>query len=97
VNLAILLVLASHTFGSLPAAIAFFRSERVSAYPRLIEVGEGVSGETRKVSVEVVNWTDKPVRLIGGTRDCSCTVLGELPVTIPAGEVRSVSVGVTLA
>ena len=97
VNLALLLVLASKTFGSLPAAIAFFRSDRVSAYPRLIAVGEGVSGDTRKVSVEVANWTDKPIRLIGGTRDCSCTVMGELPVTIPAGEVRIVTVDITLA
>lgn len=97
VNVALLLALASNTFGSLPAALAYFRGERVSAYPRLIEVGEGVPGETRKVAVEIANWTDEPIRLIGGTRDCSCTVLGELPVTIPAKEVRTVSVDITLS
>lgn len=83
-------------FGSVPAAIAHFRGERVSL-PRLVQVEDGFPGEQRTVSVEVANWTDEPIRLIGGTADCTCTVLGDLPVAIPAKESRSVSVEINLS
>ena len=83
-------------FGSMPAALAYFRGERVSVTPRLVDVGAGVGGETRRVSVTVTNWTDGPVQLFGGTADCSCTVLHDLPVTVPARESRSVAVEMRL-
>jgi hypothetical protein len=88
---------AHFTFGSLPAAIAYFRGERVSVEPRLIDVGEGAPGQSREVSVTVMNWTEQPIRLVGGTADCSCTVLDDLPVTIPGRESRSFSVRVYLS
>lgn len=93
----LLLGLASASFGSVAAAVAYFRGERVSVQPRLVEVGEGVPGEQRTVTVELANWTDKPVRLIGGTTGCSCTVLNDLPLTIPAKEVGAVSVRISLS
>jgi len=37
------------------------------------------------------------VRLIGGTADCSCTVLQDLPLEIGAGEMRSVTVNVVMS
>jgi hypothetical protein len=58
----------------------------------VVDVREGVPGEVRKVVVEVKNWADSPIRLVGGTKDCTCTVLNDLPVTIPANEARSVTV-----
>lgn len=93
----VLIGLAHLGFGSVPAAIAYFRGERVSIEPRLVDVGSGVGGESRRVSVTVTNWTDQPVHLFGGTADCSCSVLDDLPVTIPAGESRSVSLHVRLS
>lgn len=93
-----LLVGVAHLgFGSVPAAIAYLRGERVSIEPRLVDVGEGVGGESREVSVTLTNWTDRPVQLFGGTADCGCTVLNDLPVTIPAKESCSVSVLVRLS
>ena len=44
------------------------------------------------MKIELGNWTDKPIRLIGGTADCSCTVLADLPMTIPPKQVRAVSI-----
>jgi hypothetical protein len=93
----LLFILAYLGFGSVPAAIAHFRGERVTVRPRLVDVGAGVSGQQRTVTVEVTNWTAKPVRLIGGTSDCSCTVLDDLPVAIPPQETRAVSVHVSLS
>jgi hypothetical protein len=58
--------LAALCFGSPDAALARLRGERVSLYPRLIDVGTGPPGETREEAVEVVNRTEQPIRLIGG-------------------------------
>jgi hypothetical protein len=88
----LLLSLAGFAFGSLPAALAYFRGDRVSVQPRQIQVGEGVVGERHTVTVELTNWTDKPVLLFGGTSDCKCTAVNDLPVTIPARDTRTVSV-----
>jgi Protein of unknown function (DUF1573) len=83
-------------FGSIDAALASIRNERLSVFPALIDMGEGVPGETREAKVELTNRTDQPIRLIGGSADCSCTVLADLPVTIPPGESRSITVAVRL-
>jgi hypothetical protein len=93
---AILVGLAILIFGSVPAAIASLRGERISIYPRLADVGAAEVGAERRVSLDVTNWTEQPIRLIGGTRDCSCTVLADLPITIPPKETRSLTVGIRL-
>lgn len=93
----LLVGLASITFGSVPAAVAYFRGERLSVQPRLVELPKGVPGERRLAIVQLTNWTDRPIRLIGGTTDCSCTVLSDLPLTIPPKETRAVSVAVLLS
>lgn len=90
--LAFIAIFSAAYFGSIRSAIAVLRGERLSVYPALVEMGIGVPGEERNASVELTNRTDQPIRLIGGTADCSCTVLGDLPVTIPAGESRSITV-----
>lgn len=61
--------LASVIYGSPDAALAHFRGERISIYPRLVDVGTGDPGEVRETAVEVVNRTDRTLRLIGGTTD----------------------------
>src|SRR5262249_6177654 len=88
--------LAHVGFGSVPAAIAYFRGERVSAQ-RLVEVEDGCVGESHRVCIAIANWTDKPIRLIGGSSDCSCTILEDLPVVIPALETRAVPVEIALS
>jgi hypothetical protein len=83
-------------FGSPDAALAYLRGERISVRPWLVDIGAGAPGETRETVAELVNRTDEPVRLVGGTADCSCTVLGDLPVTIPAKESRTITVQLKL-
>lgn len=79
-------------FGSLDAALAYLRGERISVRPRLLDMGRGQGGEAREATIEVRNWTGRPVRLIGGTSDCWCIVTEDLPLTIPAREGRSITV-----
>ncbi len=69
VILASLAGLASWLYGSPDAALAHLRGETISLYPRLVDVGTGVPAEEREQLVEVVNRTDHPIRLIGGTKD----------------------------
>ena len=83
-------------YGSIDSAMAHLRQERISAHPSLVDVGEGAPGEMREGAVELTNRTDHPIRVIGGTSDCSCTVLGDLPIAIPPGETRSIRITVRL-
>lgn len=83
-------------FGSVGAALAALRGEEVSVRPALVEAGEGAPGERLQASVELVNWTDRTIRIVGGTSDCSCVATADLPLSIPPGEARSVSVRVGL-
>lgn len=69
VMLVFLTGLASLFFGSADAALAHIRGERISLYPRMVDVGTGAFGEERAAVVEVVNRTDHAIRLIGGTKD----------------------------
>jgi hypothetical protein len=92
----VLVAVAYLGFGSIDASLASLRGERLSIHPSLVDMGEGLPGETRNTTVELTNRTDRPIRIIGGTSDCSCTVLADLPVTIPPGESRSISIAMHL-
>ena len=83
-------------FGSTDAALAYFRGERLSIRPRLVDVGEGMPGENRTETVDLVNRTDQPIRIVGGTSDCSCIVTKDLPLFVPAGGTRTISVTIHL-
>jgi hypothetical protein len=61
--------LASWLFGSPDAALARIRGERISLYPRLVDVGTGAPGESREAAFEVVNRMGHPIRLIGAAKD----------------------------
>jgi len=88
--------LAHVSFGSIPAAIAYFRGERVSVEGGVVDIGSGASGESREGFVTLTNWTDRPVQVFGGTANCSCTVLGDLPVTIASMTSCKISIRVQL-
>jgi hypothetical protein len=91
-----LIGLAALSFGSTDAALAQLRGERISIRPSFLDVGGGQPGQTLETAVEAVNRTDRPVRMIGGSSDCSCVVTADLPLTLGPGEARRVSVQVHL-
>ena len=78
-------------------ALAFLRGERVSAEPSSIDLGEARAGERREVGVRLLNRADHPIRIIGGTSDCSCIATTGLPIAIPSAESRLVMVQVKFA
>src|SRR5262249_23136748 len=61
-------------FGSLERAVTWVRGEDISVSTAHVDFGEGEPGEPLESAVEIRNWSSRPVRLIGGTSDCSCSV-----------------------
>lgn len=90
--LVILTATVSAIYGSPAAALARLRGDLLKASPDYVDFGTAASGEVVERSVEVWNWSDQTVKLVGGTSDCSCVTTADLPVTIPPGERRSVEV-----
>ena len=92
---AILIVLtgiAVALYGSPAAALAQLRGEMLTLSSDYIDFGRGSAGQVMDASVSIYNWTAQPVRLVGGTSDCSCVTTADLPLTIPAGQARVVTI-----
>jgi hypothetical protein len=71
-------------YGSPDAALARLRGESLVVDPYL-DLGAGKPGDDLEAIATARNISDHPIRLYGGTSDCSCTVVDDLPVTIPPG------------
>ncbi len=84
----ILSLISIYIFGSVSVGLAKLTGESLSA-PAYIDFGNTKSGEDRQAAVEVRNWTNRPVRLIGGTSDCTCVTTSYLPLVIQPGETIS--------
>ncbi len=69
VALGLLAGVANWRFGSPEAALAYLRSERVSIYPRRLDLGTVPAGQEREIQIEVVNRMPHGIRVIGGTSD----------------------------
>jgi hypothetical protein len=85
--------LAAVTVYGTPARIlARLRGETLTAAPAYLDFGEGDPGQVLKAKIALRNWTDEPVRVVGGTRDCTANVTENLPVAIPAGGAATVEI-----
>jgi hypothetical protein len=82
----------SWVYGSPQAVLARLRGESLTISKDYIDFGSGSAGQVIDRTVEVRNWSDQSVRLIGGTSDCTCVTTADLPLTIPPGEARPVTV-----
>ncbi len=76
------------------AALARLRGEVIAVEPNVSQVGDGVPQEQRQFAVQLTNHGGRPVRILGGTTTCSCIATEDLPITVPAGESRSIAVSV---
>jgi Protein of unknown function (DUF1573) len=86
----IVFLIATGMYGSAEAALARLRGETVRVSP-FVDFGVGRSGEVQERAVTLTNWGENPVRFFGGTSDCSCTTLDDLPVVVSprsSAEVR---------
>src|SRR5262249_3794787 len=79
-------------FGSLDAAVATLRGEPLGISPATLDFGSGKPGEMLSGFVTINNYSSEPVRLIGGTSDCSCITTQDMPLSIPPGESATLRV-----
>lgn len=84
----LLVAAGSLFFGSVEAAVAKLRGEALAVTPYL-DFGSGKPGEVLEATATVTNYTGAPVRLIGGTSDCTCVTIEDFPLTISPGERAS--------
>lgn len=79
-------------FEDFDKATAWFRGESLVFSPRVIDFGSAKQNQTLKLAVSVTNGTDGYVRIIGGTSNCSCSIVEDLPVIMKPGESVSFQV-----
>jgi hypothetical protein len=98
VGAAVLLALSGGAFLFAKAnpveALAWFRGEAITVDPPVSDVGKGQPGEERTFRVELTNRTRRPIRVIGGTTNLSCSATGDLPLTLAEGETGTLEVSV---
>jgi hypothetical protein len=83
-----------YRFGSLAHAKAYLRGERLLVADRARSLGDVPAGTTLTLQYAVTNLTGHPVRLLGAQPSCSCTMTGDLPMTLAASETRSIPVAI---
>ena len=71
-------------YGSVGAALAHLRGESLVS-PDYLDFGTTRPGDRIARSASITNYSGEPIRLIGGTSDCSCVTTTDLPLTIPPG------------
>ena len=93
--LVITLAAAVVRYGSIGAATAELRDNRVSA-PEYVDFGTCTPLVSYDGAVAIRNLTNHPIRLVGGTSDCSCLTTDGMPIEIPSDGQENVTVSLRL-
>ncbi len=88
---AVLSGITTWVYGSPTVALARLRGEPYHV-PGYVDFGTARTGTSIEREIPIANLTDRPMRLVGGTSDCSCMTLSHFPVTIGPGETAVVPV-----
>ncbi|QDU39581.1 hypothetical protein Mal4_39260 [Maioricimonas rarisocia] len=81
-------------YGSPALLLARLRGEQLVLRPAVLKLGECGPGAERHILLQLTNLGEQPAGILGGTTTCSCVATQGLPITVPAGETRSVPVTV---
>ncbi len=80
--------------GSANAAIAHLRGETIVVEPNVVDLGSGPAGQFQTFALNITNYSDKTVRIVGGTSDCSCVSTDDLPVSVEPKQSNTIRVRV---
>lgn len=72
--------------------LARWRGDFLRVSPTEIDLGAGPARESVAAHVTLSNVGDKPIQIVGGSTDCQCITTKDLPLTLQAGESRTVQV-----
>lgn len=89
-NLAFLVVTlwAFARFGSIHNAIRFAVGERITVDAASKSFGTAEPGQRLAITFLLANHGASPIRVLGSTSDCSCTVPGDMPFVVNPGQSR---------
>jgi len=91
----LVLMLSNWMHRGLPMiALAYLRGERLIIDPSVASLQVARMGEERSISFRVLNFTGRPVNLVGGTSNCVCVTIKDLPLEVPVGGSQSFAVTV---
>jgi hypothetical protein len=91
---AIMFGVVSIGFGSVAGARAYLRRDELYLDPPVVDLGRVPAGEASERVISVYNPGSSDVRVVGGTASCACTLIQDLPATIPPGQSRTLRVSV---
>ncbi len=83
-------------YGSIGAAVAAYRGYPIFIESPRLRVGEVEAGGVFLAEIPVKNISGEKVTAIGSDVDCSCVEVKNLPLEIPPGESRSISIRVQI-
>jgi len=92
VILAAVMGVLTWVYGSPYEALLYAKGESLTVEPSVSHVGDGVAGERRTFTIQLTNHRDNPIKVIGGTTNCSCIATSDLPIVVPPKESRSITV-----
>ena len=92
VVLLIALSIAQFALGGVDTVLAKLRGLPFQTSPSVLDFGTGEAGTTIDRQLTVKNYKATPLRLIGGTSDCSCLATQSLPITISANSQADVTI-----
>lgn len=70
---------------------AQLRHQPFSINPRVVDFGQGCAGEIRDGALEISNWSETPIRIVGANSSCAYVTAERLPITILPGKSRRVA------
>ncbi len=85
------IALASWHYGSLAAALAYLKGDRLIANRYALSLGTIDQGPIEDLAFMLSNLSDHPVRCLGENYSCTCMTVGDLPMDIPPGGRRPVT------
>jgi hypothetical protein len=81
-------------FGSFDAAISFVTGSRLVATTSTLHAGDLKDGQTASVAFNLMNYSSRPIHVAGAKASCKCLAWDDLPLTIPPGASRQVTIRV---
>jgi hypothetical protein len=82
------------SFDTPAAALAELRGEPITVEPVNSWVGKAVADDQSTLTIQLTNHGNGPVQVFGGSANCACVATDDLPISIPSGQSRPVSVRV---
>ncbi len=91
------LALSIYCVGSLEELRSQLNGDPLSASPASYDLGVGSPGEQREAVFRLRNFTDRPIRITGGSTSCTCVTQDDYPIVIPPAATMPLTLKIRLS